>query len=454
MEDIVPELLNLIQNEFADAYESDKDITELMEKIDGGKATGADLDAYAARTGDLLAETLHRNISSDTLPDGRMYYNIANRILSPVLEKNYNLVADVAAAVQEQLNERAGIGIRPMRPEINRDRINGLVDLASDAEQYDDVSGQVESGVVNYTQSVATDSVHENAEFHYKAGLTPRIVRTAEVGCCQWCQDLAGTYDYSDVRNSGNDVYRRHRNCRCTVEYDPSDGSKRQNVHSKQYSWKEDNEPLIERRREYSEGQASDTRETQYLKQALRGAAGYSEGDTVKFDEKATYKVEIGRYSETINERLSTSARKVAEHGSRDSYEYSSLIDLVTGEEVDFGTSEAYNNVNHYYGFLREHPDGKYAMVHNHNTEDGLSLPDIQELEMWENLDAVVAVTNNGITFSVVSNGIKTGEYLPLLFDSVGKEISDSKAREIKQVEEATKRFTDGGVKIYDGRSQ
>lgn len=253
MEDIVPELLNLIQNEFADAYEADKEITELIEKIDSGKATGADLDAYAARTGDLLAETLHRNISSDTLPDGRMYYNIANRILSPVLEKNYNLVADVAAAVQEQLNERAGIGIRPMKPEINRDRINGLVDLASDAEQYDDVSGQVESGVVNYTQSVATDAVHENAEFHYKAGLTPRIVRTAEAGCCQWCQDLAGTYDYQDVRSTGSDVYRRHRNCRCTVEYDPSNGSKRQNVHSKQYSWKEDNEPLIEQRKQIDE---------------------------------------------------------------------------------------------------------------------------------------------------------------------------------------------------------
>lgn len=253
MEDVVPALLEQIKREFAEAYETDQEITGIWERIDGEKAAAADIDAYATRTGDLLAEVLHRNISSDTLPDGRMYYNIANRVLSPVLEKNYDLVADVATLVQKQLNERAGIGIRPMRPEINRDRISGLVDLASDAERYDDVSGQVESGVLNYTQSVATDAVHENAEFHYKSGLAPRIVRTAEVGCCQWCQDLAGTYDYSDVRNSGNDVYRRHRNCRCMVEYDPSNGAKRQNVHTKQYSWKEDNEPLIEQRRQYGE---------------------------------------------------------------------------------------------------------------------------------------------------------------------------------------------------------
>lgn len=249
MEDVVPALLEQVKREFAEAYETDQKITGIWERIDGEKAAAADIDAYATRTGDLLAEVLHRNISSDTLPDGRMYYNIANRVLSPVLEKNYDLVADVATLVQKQLNERAGIGIRPMRPEINRDRISGLVDLASDAERYDDVSGQVESGVLNYTQSVATDAVHDNAEFHYKSGLAPRIVRTAEAGCCPWCQDLAGTYDYSDVRNSGNDIYRRHRNCRCTVEYDPSNGAKRQNVHTKQYSWKEDNEPLIEQRK-------------------------------------------------------------------------------------------------------------------------------------------------------------------------------------------------------------
>ena len=78
------------------------------------------------------------------------------------------------------------------------------------------------------------DSIQSNAEFHSRAGLSPKIVRkTDSSNACKWCKNLAGSYDYQDAPA---DIYRRHERCRCTVEYIPNK-SKRQDVWSK--TWKD-----------------------------------------------------------------------------------------------------------------------------------------------------------------------------------------------------------------------
>ena len=65
------------------------------------------------------------------------------------------------------------------------------------------------------------------------SGLAPKIKRTSTGHCCEWCEKLVGTYNYEDVRDTGNDVFRRHRHCRCTVEFITN--GKRQNVHTKKW---------------------------------------------------------------------------------------------------------------------------------------------------------------------------------------------------------------------------
>lgn len=89
--------------------------------------------------------------------------------------------------------------------------------------------------IINFSQSIVTDFIRENAEFQSKAGLPSVIVRKLAGGCCDWCRSLAGTYTYPD--NVPKDVYRRHQRCRCTVDFHPSDSRKGrvQNVHSKKW---------------------------------------------------------------------------------------------------------------------------------------------------------------------------------------------------------------------------
>ena len=154
------------------------------------------------------------------------------------------MITDVTEQVQKALNDAANIGIKPVKPELNQDRIDGIINRASDADNYDAVSWILDEPVMNFSQSIVDDSIRENAEFHAKAGMSPKIVRKLHGGCCEWCRALAGTYSYPDVPK---DVYRRHQRCRCTVDYYPGNG-KIQNVHSKQWNTQEERDRIEARK--------------------------------------------------------------------------------------------------------------------------------------------------------------------------------------------------------------
>ena len=107
--------------------------------------------------------------------------------------------------------------------------------------------------VVNFTQSVADDSIKKNAECQYQSGLSPKIRRISMGKCCKWCDRLVGTYDYATVRNTGNGVFRRHERCRCTVEFITN--GKRQNVHTKK--WKKEKTIVVEKANEIKDRTSS-----------------------------------------------------------------------------------------------------------------------------------------------------------------------------------------------------
>ncbi|WBW49558.1 hypothetical protein O6R05_06060 [Peptoniphilus equinus] len=81
------------------------------------------------------------------------------------------------------------------------------------------------------SQAMVDDTIKTNVEFHHKLGLRPKIVRKEAGNCCDWCKEVVGTYEYPD--EVPDNVYKRHRFCRCTVECNPGDG-RLQNVHTKE----------------------------------------------------------------------------------------------------------------------------------------------------------------------------------------------------------------------------
>ena len=228
--DIVPQLLEIIETEFDQKTYSSQVLKKAVQTLADKKATYKDVNDFAIELGELLAATFKEHLTADVLPDGKMYFNIAERIINATFEKNHSLITSYAADVQTELNHLANISMKGQTPALNQDRIDGIVNRLSE-DDFDKIKWILDEPVINFSQSIVDDTIKANADFQAKSGLRPQIIRTANPGCCEWCERVIGTYVYPDVPN---DIYRRHRYCRCTVEYNPGDG-KKQDVWSKQW---------------------------------------------------------------------------------------------------------------------------------------------------------------------------------------------------------------------------
>lgn len=227
VKDVVPELLKRVEIDFKKRYNEHELVQQSLTK---DKPTYVDAHNYAVGTGESLAGAFQAQITEEDLPNGQMYYNIAERVVKPPLIHNHQLIARYTEIAQQQLNDQAGVRIRPRRPSLNTDRIDGLIDRLTEGDGYETVKWLLQAPVVNYSQSIVDDAIKENADFHHKSGLRPKIIRHVNPGACDWCRALAGTYDY---KTAPRDVYRRHNHCTCKTEYDPGDG-KIKNIWSKQ----------------------------------------------------------------------------------------------------------------------------------------------------------------------------------------------------------------------------
>lgn len=124
-------------------------------------------------------------------------------------------------------------------------------------KSFDNVSWLLDAVISTFCMSIVDDSVKANADFQYNAGMSPKIIRTTDGKCCEWCNKLAGVYDYEKVKNTGNEVFRRHRNCGCIVAYDPGDG-RIQNAHSKEWTAREEYDRLLQEKEHIAPQQRED----------------------------------------------------------------------------------------------------------------------------------------------------------------------------------------------------
>lgn len=221
-----------MQREFKKKIGSQKNLIEIKRKITHGSADYHEANIFSIAVGEVLAEVFRENLSSNQLPQGKMYYNIAKKVVEPMLRQNHSIISDNTADIQELLNRSSNLGIVSRKPSFNQDRADGIIQRLADEENFDDIKWILDEPVVNFSQSIVDDFIKENADFHYKSGLRPKIVRSANPGCCEWCSNIVGEYDYPN--DMPDDIFRRHRYCRCEVNYFPGDG-RRQDSHSKQW---------------------------------------------------------------------------------------------------------------------------------------------------------------------------------------------------------------------------
>lgn len=244
VKDIVPELLTKIQTEFEEARLDSEVLKLLLSKLQSKSAGYLEANEYAIELGEILSKALRGHVNSSNLPDGKMYYNIAKRLLTETLGWNFELISGYAQQVQKNLNEEAKIGLVVQSPKLNQDRITGLVNRISSEEEFSQISWILREPIVNFSQSIIDDSIKGNAEFQKKVGLAPIIERHSTGHCCDWCQSLVGKYLYGEEPAG---FYRRHQRCQCTIDFHPKNG-KKQNSWSKK--WSKESADILERRKQ------------------------------------------------------------------------------------------------------------------------------------------------------------------------------------------------------------
>ncbi|MBQ2603411.1 MAG: hypothetical protein II589_00030, partial [Clostridia bacterium] len=118
-----------------------------------------------------MSAAIAKNVIPDNLPNGTLYYNIAEKILSGTLKDNYELVNMAAQAAQEQTDSQLNIRIEPQKAEFPQDRVHKIINAAADqTADSDTIKRRSASPVQNVTESFFDNYVEENAKFREEAG--------------------------------------------------------------------------------------------------------------------------------------------------------------------------------------------------------------------------------------------------------------------------------------------
>jgi hypothetical protein len=197
------------------ALDDSPHLWERVRKLDKGSGTYAEASEIAEIVGDEVARQLAEIYTPEQLEE--------------YIEAAHELVSMVSEVAQQNLNDAAQIGIKPMKTKYPKAKVKTLADELAPISA-DALPEEIKNELPSFVMSMVDDIVRYNADFQAKSGLKPIIVRTwsgsypsHDTKHTDWCHDLAGTYEYGQEPRL---VYARHKGCRCKVEYFPDKKAK------------------------------------------------------------------------------------------------------------------------------------------------------------------------------------------------------------------------------------
>lgn len=186
----------------------------LMNKLNVKKtATPEDVHRLAEIYAETLADTLGADITPEMLVKGRLPKEYANDTVGRLMALLHGRVQQNCLTLQMQVNQKKGLGIKPVKADYSADRVMGILDRLI-AEQYENIKWIIESPVLsNFALNTIDTFCEKNIERANQAGVPMKLRRVLQPNknTCRWCTGLAGEYEYPAPR----EVYKRHVNCRC-----------------------------------------------------------------------------------------------------------------------------------------------------------------------------------------------------------------------------------------------
>ena len=174
--------------------------------------------SYAQGIGDAASQSI---ISSGTAPED------LEAALIALLRQSHADVSKLCRRVQRLTNDKAGLGIGVIAPELDRGAASKIVSALTGVE--DTNMDNLKNMVIKEAMKVVDDSIKQNFEAADTMGLDCKIVRRYDdVGLhdgtkwakpCQWCLDREGTWNsYQEAYDAG--AFERHPGCQCVITYE------------------------------------------------------------------------------------------------------------------------------------------------------------------------------------------------------------------------------------------
>lgn len=232
------ELRDSVLQSFRNAMARDSKLKRLLAKA---RSSGSyeDANEFAVRLGELMSDSMVQSVGNID----RFTEELARELVTDPLASVHEIVAEVAKTVQRNILDANGSGLEALVPDLDTNRIGGFVSKLTSYDNAQDAEWMLKEPVINYSQAIVDQSMRKNMDANKRAGYKPTVVRKAEPHGtrqriqrvrangkvyayqrtyevpCEWCKNLAGTYDYDEVKQTGEDVWRRHEGCRCTLTY-------------------------------------------------------------------------------------------------------------------------------------------------------------------------------------------------------------------------------------------
>lgn len=268
----------------------------LKKRLKQGRASPNDAYQWAECLGRLLGDGFFAHIFPEHLTtDGYLLYEDGKQVLAPLIKHTHQLNDFFVQYTYTLLNQEAGLPFEGVSIPMNADRVEGLIKVAS-KKPIERVEGELREALITYNKSVVDKAAKLNADMSARSGNRPVIRRIATGDCCEWCQKLAGVYDYASVKHRGHDVYRRHERCTCEVIYDPREG-KKVNVYTHKVVGSDEDQLLRQKQANRSEKRREQKDNEQQRRRRIST-------DPKRKNEHVKQKIASGEYGVAVNPEM------------------------------------------------------------------------------------------------------------------------------------------------------
>ena len=238
MEDIAPALYAKIEADYNAAVKSDKVIKTIAGNLNKRALTNSELTTISTRLGQHASDAFKKYLTADALPDGKMYWNIADRTIRPVMGQVYDLSNSLETMSLRLKDKANGINIAVSKGVDPTQRIDEIIDYTLNSKTAEELANALDLPVKTTALDFNDDFIKANMELRETLGFTQTITREYDgVGLangrrpCNWCIGRAGTYySYEEAKEAG--AFERHTGCGCTIDWDSSDKVTNEEVNS------------------------------------------------------------------------------------------------------------------------------------------------------------------------------------------------------------------------------